>query len=90
MGLEVETVTDYRLESGERTQEEAQETMLHVSGLAVRQGMIAGKILSQQTIIGCEENSYELEGSYSCYEMIGRLQFQEIEEFYEYNRRENG
>lgn len=89
-GLEAETVTDYRPDSGERSQEEALEEMLHVSGLAVQQDMIAGKILSQQTIVGCEENRYDLEGSFSCYEMIGRLQVQEIEEFYEYNRRENG
>lgn len=89
-GLEAEAVTDYCLESGERSQEEALEEMLHVSGLAVQQDMIAGKILSQQSIVGCEENRYDLEGSFSCYEMIGRLQIQEIEEFYEYNRRENG
>lgn len=88
-GIESETVTVYCPEPGELTPDEAADAMLGVSRLAVNRDMLAGKILSEKTIVSSTKDRYDLEGSFSCYEMIGRLQVQEIEDSYEYNHREN-
>lgn len=74
----VETYVPYETEESVVHNETAQKQLSAFADAYLREQMVAGEILTQTETINNDGTLFTLQGSYSCREMIGRIQEEEI------------
>ena len=77
VALVTEVWTDYDCEIGSVSADRAEMILGDFADDYLMQHMIAGRILRQERVYGCENGMYSLQGEYACLEMIGREQSEE-------------
>ncbi len=88
-GVQVEKCTYYCADTATIPPEQAQLIMQEQSRLYLLESMISGHILSQTQAFSQEDGAYLLSGRYTCQEMLGRIQYEQIGAYHEQNNRKN-
>lgn len=80
LGIGVDRYLDYELREAETPEAQAQMLLGKFSEDYLTGQMVAGQIVKKQDALFCTEELYRLESSYTCTEMIGREQREQIGE----------
>lgn len=80
LGIGVDRYLDYKLQEAETPESQARMLLQKFSEEYLTRQMIAGQIVKKQEAFFCREGLYRLESSYTCTEIIGREQREQIGE----------
>lgn len=80
IGIGIEAYTLYECEAADAPRQEAEEQLMLFADSYIMKQMIAGKILNRYNTFSESKGTYCLNGNYTCTEMIGRLQPEQIGE----------
>lgn len=81
IALAVEEYTFYETTVSEILQPAAEEALSAFAGSYLAGQMVAGNILRRLETVFLEDGIYRMEGKYDCFEMIGRVQREQIGEY---------
>ena len=76
-----EVYTSYEISPAEKEPSDAETQLEDFAEKYLRQIMVAGQIVSSETLTVKENRAYSLTGEYACIEMIGRVQREKIGEY---------